>query len=176
MSGPMPRTKNASLVGCHSCYGDTGDDRRAARQKGLSQVGPPLLASGPSRGFVLMRSEGSRVKRGTLSEKRLCPRERKEPPGPRPLERSPPLGLSKMVSTETNDIGFEPEGHPNATPPPKLAELSAIVEKMTVSIPESEIPPPTVNVSEPGLVELPLMVELVTVRLPWFAIPPPKPP
>ena len=59
------------------------------------RVGPPLSASGPSSGSVLIRSVGSRATAGA-SEKRLWPSETNEAPDSR--TRLPPAGLAKRLA------------------------------------------------------------------------------
>ena len=111
-------------------------------------VGPPLSASGPSRGSVLIRSVGLSGRAG-VSENRLWPPEVKGP-GP---ERVGPSGLERMLAVTIS------------TPELSIARaLSTIVELTTVNVAASVLPMPTPV--------LPLIVELTTVSVPMFRMPP----
>ncbi len=125
----------------------------------MVSVEPPLSASGPSKGFVLIRSVGASAREGA-SENRLWPCEWNAPE----FVRLPPSLLSKMlVVTVSAPVPML------SMPPPAAAELPLMVELVTDRLALLSMPPP-------AAAELPLMVELVTVRVPVLSMPPPSPP
>ncbi len=111
-----------------------------------------------------------------------------------PMSLAPPVVLpATMVSVSEAAPGLVPVAMSNS-PPPLPAEFAAMVQKVSVAVPELNSPPPSfpaefaatvqrVRVAVPELnspppspaAELPLIVQSVSATVPRFSSPPPLP-